>query len=196
MKLLLILPNLTLCAVLLFSCGQKPSKNSISAETYNHYLETGSEISMLAQAALLTQVSRAMEQGGSKYAVEFCNLQASAITDSLNNFFNCTISRVSVKNRNSQNALETNTDKQLWAYYHAGFDEGLSHDTLIREEKQLIYYKPILTAMPACLQCHGPVNEMNPDTHQKIQSLYPGDRATGYSINELRGMWKIAFSED
>jgi hypothetical protein len=46
-SILLILPNLTLCAVLLFSCGQKPSKNSIPTETCNHYLANGYTINEL-----------------------------------------------------------------------------------------------------------------------------------------------------
>lgn len=193
MKLHFYLPGMALCTALLLSCGQKPSQTGIPGETYNQYLETGSNISVQAQAALLTEVSRAMEQGGSEYAVEFCNLEASAITDSLNNRFNCTISRVSAKNRNPANALETESDKQLWAYYQARFGEGALHDTLIREEQQLVYYKPILTALPACLQCHGPSEEINPETLRKIKTLYPNDKATGYHINELRGMWKIGF---
>jgi len=57
----------------------------------------------------------------------------------------------------------------------------------------LNYYKPILTALSACLQCHGPEEEINPETLQKIKTLYPNDKATGYSINELRGLWKIGF---
>ncbi len=181
--------------VFLFSCGRKTSEKP-DAETYARYLKSGNEISTQAQAALLTNVSRAMEQGGSLFAVEFCNLEASSIVDSLNNLYNCNIARVSDKNRNPENRLQTGADKQLWTYFFNRHQQGLVHDTLIQDGDRLVYYKPILTAMPACLQCHGPASEINPGTLEKIQTLYPGDLATGYGMNELRGLWKIGFGKN
>jgi Protein of unknown function (DUF3365) len=52
-------------------------------------------------------------------------------------------------------------------------------------------YYPILTnAM--CLQCHGKPNvDISITTLDKIHALYPDDRATGYVVNELRGLWVV-----
>lgn len=185
---------LLFAAIFLFSCGRKTSQKP-DAETYIRYLKTGSEVSGQAQAALLSNVSRAMEQGGSIYAVEFCNLKASSITDSLKNIYHCEIARISDKNRNPENALQVKTDRQMWSYFEGKYRQGIVHDTLIQENDRLIYYKPILTAMPACLQCHGPAQEIQPQTLEKIQALYPEDKATGYGLNELRGLWKIEFGK-
>jgi cytochrome c553 len=179
--------------LLFFSCGQKNAKSELDAETYTKYLKTGNDVSAQAQASLLAHVSSAMKQGGSFYAVEFCNLEASSITDSLSNQFNCTISRVSEKNRNPENKLKTETDKQLWAWANQ-LDDPMK-DTLVVVESQATYYKPIRTALPACLQCHGPVETIQADTYEKLQTLYPNDLATGYQLNELRGLWKIAFEQ-
>lgn len=162
-------------------------------ETYDRLLKTGSEVSAQAQASLLAHVSSAMKQGGSVYAVEFCNLQAQPITDSLSNHFNCTISRVSEKNRNPGNSLKTETDRQLWAW--ASRQDDPMNDTLVVVKSRAVYYKPIRTGMAACLQCHGPVETIQPETYEKLQTLYPNDKATGYSLNELRGLWKIEFPQ-
>ncbi len=194
MKKLFILPNLVLIAVLFFSCGQKTAE-TIDSATYARYQKSGNEISGQTQKVLLSNVSQAMQQGGSLYAVEFCNLQASGLVDSLNAEFNCEISRVTNKNRNPENNLETKTDKQIWAYFSNIQQNEELHDTLIQNKNTITYYKPILTAMPACLQCHGPVQDINPETWEKIQTLYPKDKATGYALNELRGMWKIGFEK-
>lgn len=185
--------TLIIATISVFSCNNRNSQKSLDAETYNHYLENGGEISAQAQSALLSNVSEAMKQGGTLYAVEFCNLEASDITDSLNNEYNCTISRVSAKNRNPGNALETETEKQLWEYFLSVHDTKMVHDTVIVKEDQAVYYKPILTAMQTCLQCHGPVEEIAPATYSKIKKLYPEDKAVGYELNELRGLWKISF---
>lgn len=171
---------------LLFSC-----KKSIQPEIYIEHIEKGNNVSAVAQAALLTNVAAAMQSGGAAYAVEFCNLKASGITDSLNSVFNCTISRVSAKNRNMENAITSATDKQLWGI----FENGTVADTVVQHGKKLVYYKPIRTAMPACLKCHGvPGTEIDSITVQKLQTLYPKDLATGYALNDFRGLWKIEFS--
>ena len=182
--------------LLVFSCNQKPASDKLDAETYNRYLETGSEVSVEAQSALLSHVSGAMKEGGTLDAVEFCNLEASEITDSLDNIYNCTISRVSAKNRNPQNALSTEAEEQLWEYFLSVHETEMIHDTVVMGGNQAVYYKPIITAMQACLQCHGPKEEIDPATYTKILELYPEDKATGYGLNELRGLWKIEFDPD
>lgn len=193
MKQTLLLSIPILACFLLFSCGQKNVQNDLDAETYQQLLKTGSEVSAQAQASLLAHVSSAMKQGGSLYAVEFCKLKASSITDSLSNQYNCTISRVSEKNRNPENNLKTEADKQLWAWAHQ-LDEPMK-DTVVVVKSKAVYYKPIRTGLPACLQCHGPVETIAPETYQKLQTLYPNDLATGYQLNELRGLWKIEFAQ-
>lgn len=173
--------------VLFFSC-----KKSIQPEVYIEHIEKGNNITTVAQAALLTNVATAIQKGGPSYAVEFCNLEASGITDSLNSVFNCTIERVSARNRNSENAIATATDKQLWAI----FENGTASDTVVQHGKKLVYYKPIRIAMPACLKCHGvPGIDIDSVTVQKLQTLYPDDLATGYALNDFRGLWKIEFSK-
>ena len=176
---------LLMISFLLISC-----KKNIQPEIYIEHIEKGNTITTEAQAVLLANVASAMQTGGPSHAVEFCNLKASGITDSLNHVFNCTISRISAKNRNPENAVASATDKQLWS----AFEKGVVGDTVVRHAKNLVYYKPIRTAMPACLKCHGvPGTDIDSVTVQKLQSLYPADLATGYRLNDFRGLWKIEF---
>jgi hypothetical protein len=77
-------------------------------------------------------------------------------------------------------------------------ESGNLHDTLIQMDAMLVYYRPIKTAMPACLNCHGnPGEDIQQAVMEKINTYYPDDKATGYALNDFRGMWKITFlSED
>jgi cytochrome c553 len=175
-------------AVLMISC-----KSRIESATYSEFQKKGNEISNLAQSVLLANVGQAMQTGGPVYAVEFCNLKASSIIDSLNTANNCVISRVSAKNRNPENGLKTETDKNLWAI----FESGTIKDSIVQENKKLVYYKPIKTALTACLKCHGELgSDIDSATSEKLQTLYPADLATGYKLNDFRGLWKIEFSVD
>ncbi len=174
---------------ILLSCNT--SKTKINDETYATYQKKGDKITGLAQATLLGNVGKAIQEGGTKYAVEFCNLKASSIVDSLSSVNKCTISRVSEKNRNPKNFLKNETEIMIVQKMQA----GVTKDTLIRAENSLIYYKPIRTALPACLKCHGnPESDINAATLHKINELYPIDLATGYRINDFRGMWKVKFN--
>lgn len=181
---------LTACAtVLLLSCNSK----KINEETYNEFQKKGKELSTLAQSVLLSNIGHAMQTGGVVFSVEFCNLHASSIIDSLNQANNCIISRVSEKNRNPENNLKTSTEKDLWGIFGA----GNTTDTIIKVQNKLVFYKPIKTGLPACLQCHGtPGSDIEPATLNKIKHLYPADLATGYELNDFRGLWKVEFSID
>ncbi len=56
------------------------------------------------------------------------------------------------------------------------------------------YYKP-LTMMPLCLNCHGMVENINPDVMESLKEKYPKDKAIGYSLNDFRGVVSISISE-
>lgn len=174
----------------LISCNSSRSK--IDELSYAEFQKKGNEITGLSQAVLLSKVGNAIRTGGPEYAVEFCNLKASSVVDSLNQVNNCIISRISAKNRNPENGLKNELDKELWAI----IEQQALTDTLIKTGGKLVYYKPIKTGMPACLNCHGtPGAEINSATLEKINQLYPGDLATNYKLNDFRGLWKIEFNK-
>ncbi len=185
---------LAVSLVVYCSCapGTKKEVQQIQPETYTSVLKKGNAIATQAQGVLLANVGKAIQQGGTEYAVEFCNLQASGITDSLNRVNDVVISRVSGKNRNPQNNLKDEEEKGLWQFY---VQHPATGDTLVLQNDKIIYYKPIRTAMPACLKCHGnPDSDIEPATLQKIRTLYPDDLATGYKLNDFRGLWKVEFN--
>ena len=169
----------------LFACNSK-----IDSSIYVKTQKNGNVIAGKVQAILLTNVGKAIQKGGPEFAVEFCNLKAASIIDSLNQEYNCTVSRVSEKNRNPNAVLSSIQEKELWRT----FQSGLLKDTVVQGNKNLVFYKPIKIGMPACLKCHGnPESDINPTTQQKLQELYPKDLATGYALGDFRGLWKIEF---
>ncbi|MCY1721181.1 DUF3365 domain-containing protein [Prolixibacteraceae bacterium Z1-6] len=175
--------------IFLLGCSTK-----IDSGTYAGIQQKGREVSAVAQTTLLKNVGSAIQKGGPQYAVEFCNLEAADIIGNINAQYNCTISRVSAKNRNPNNALVSEQEKTLWMI----FQQTELTDTVIRGNKQqLVYYKTIKIGMPVCLKCHGnPESDINTPTLQKLHELYPNDQATGYQINDFRGLWKIEFRND
>ena len=49
---------------------------------------------------------------------------------------------------------------------------------------------------PMCSACHGKKGvDILPEVVSAIDSLYPNDKATGFTAGDLRGMWKISFAQ-
>ena len=48
--------------------------------------------------------------------------------------------------------------------------------------------RPIGVQAP-CLACHGAAEGLAPEIRDRIGSAYPGDRATGFQLGELRGFF-------
>ena len=141
-----------------------------------------------AQQLLGSQLKQKIAEGGPENALEFCNINAIPLTESISKKYNVSIKRVSDQYRNPDNAANPQ-EIAVITTYKAMLAAGKMPEGLLKDG---YYYSPIVTnAM--CLQCHGtPGKEMTEQTHKKIKSLYPQDKATGYGVDELRGIFSIA----
>ena len=110
--------------------------------------------------------------------------------------FNATIKRVSDQPRNSSNQA-TPTELNYIRIMKDSLNRGVQPSPVIYElEGKVLGYYPILTnAM--CLQCHGkPGIDIMPKTSSMLATLYPNDQATGYDINQLRGIWVVTMEKE
>lgn len=184
--------------MVLFSCGNNDKQNSnmiesekisTATEDLSVYKAELDSVATISQNTLLKNVGAAIENGGTENAVGFCNVMAMPFTDSLSSNNGVRISRITDRNRNPENDLKTESDKDIFRI----FQENKSLiDSIITENSHLVYYKRINTAKPACIKCHGnPEADIDAATLAKINLLYPEDKATGYELNEFRGLWRI-----
>lgn len=163
-------------------------------ENHDALKQRGDAVAQAVQQELISNVTRAIERGGTAYAVDFCNTEAMSLTDSMSKLYGVQVQRITSRNRNLVNILKTKNDQDVYRLFSE--QNGLK-DTLLLENGRAVFYKRIQTAMPVCLSCHGnPQTDINAETLRKIQLFYPNDLATGYSLNEFRAMWKITFPEE
>lgn len=180
-----------LTLLMIFSCAQ--NNDTVQQE----YLQKGSEIVSVTQKELLKNVFQAVKKGGPEYAVDFCNLNAMLLKDSLAKLYNCQIKRISDKYRNPLDKPRTATEiEQLNKYEQAFLEEKTLESNIVFLDKEIEYYQPIMIAKKACLNCHGdPDTNISSKTLAKIKERYPNDLATGYRLNDFRGAWKITFGK-
>jgi hypothetical protein len=161
------------------------------------YLTKGEEIASATQQELLKVVQGAMAAGGPGYAVEYCNIEALNLKDSLSKLNNCTIRRLSTKYRNPADKPLTEIEMEQLNSYEMLHTQGeVLNPSVHIVDDAIEYYKPIMIRSGACLLCHGdPGSQIAEETRNIIKELYPNDLATGYALNDFRGVWKITFMQ-
>lgn len=144
--------------------------------------------------ALQTELKTAMKAGGPVAAISVCNMQAMPVTAQVAAEHGMQLSRVSLKNRNPVNvpnewqaAVLKDFDRQQ----AAGQDITKlvwSETVNVDSGREFRFMKAIPTG-DVCLKCHG--SQLAPEVVQVLADLYPEDRATGYSVGDVRGAFVI-----
>jgi hypothetical protein len=145
------------------------------------------------------ELMSALGSGGPVTAVEVCSVRAPAIAESVSADTPATVSRTALRVRNRNNAPAP-WQKEVLLSFEAALAAGESPESLeylqpVREDGVTVvrYMKPIMTE-PLCVTCHG--SGLAPDLASKIEALYPGDEATGFSPGELRGAFVVVWPTD
>ncbi|MCG2431533.1 Tll0287-like domain-containing protein [Aequorivita xiaoshiensis] len=156
--------------------------------------ERGMQIAQTTKAELGKNLMGQIQKNGVIEALNFCNVQAMPITDSMATIHKATIKRVTDKPRNPKNTANSQ-ELEFINQFKTQIATGREVEPiLVKKGNNTEFYLPIVTNT-MCLQCHGtPGKELETITLAKIKQLYPLDMATGYSENEVRGIWSINFN--
>lgn len=157
-------------------------------------IKKGKELAMKAGNELMANLTLAIAEKGTVNALEFCATKAIDLTDSISNELGSYLRRVSDKNRNLNNAANAQELSYILKAKKTLNSGGDVKPQLTQVGTKSIGYYPIITNS-LCMQCHGdPSTEIREETLLKIDSLYPDDKARGYDVNELRGIWVVEMS--
>lgn len=183
--------------MLLYSCGQETPQQKPQAMTEEQYLSLGDSVATNAQKLLLQNLVNAIKEKGIAAAVGYCNVNAIPLTEQASHQYQVSLQRISDKNRNPKNAIQEEQDMQAWTAMQQLMQDTSKHKKhlLVNNEQGATYYKAITIAMPTCLSCHGEKDkDLATDTWNTIQTSYPQDKAHGYQMGQLRGLWKVRFT--
>lgn len=148
-------------------------------------------LAMQTKKALGSQLMQAMEREGAAGAVDFCNIKAIPITDSMSTHLGVSVRRVSDRPRNPDNAATAFETKILQRMHRQMAKRGDAMAVSDSVDGRLRHYIPI-TTNAMCLQCHGnPDEHINDETFDIIAARYPNDLAIGYDVEQIRGMFVI-----
>lgn len=135
-------------------------------------------------------LKKALKSGlaeGPAEAIQVCRIKAPEIATALS-VDGVRMGRSSHKLRNPDNSAPEWVSPVMQAY----LDDPSSRKPHITElgEDKWGYVEPIMV-QPLCLSCHG--SELAPDIALQISDLYPEDRAVGFEVGDLRGVFWLEF---
>ena len=108
MKKIVLYFTAALVLIVVQSCNSNNSDNGLNNATAVDYHRLGDSLSNIAQQTLLSNVANAMQNGGPVHAIDFCNIHASGLMDSLSKVNDVQITRITDKARNSKNLAPAN----------------------------------------------------------------------------------------
>ena len=153
-------------------------------------LKNAKKIAKVFSKSLKGTLQKAMMNGGPVNAVSACNISAIPITEKVAKENGVQLSRVSLKNRNTDNA-PNDWQRPILESFDARVANGEEAKTLVYAEiteengkKQFRFMKALPTG-GVCLTCHG--SNLDATLSSRLTELYPHDKAKGYSLGQVRG---------
>ena len=138
----------------------------------------------------------AMKSAGPIEAIKVCNQVAPEIAQTLSEKYDLTIARTSLKVRNQNNSPDTweiNVLNQFETRKANGEDVKKLVFSEAVDSKQMRMMKAIPTAK-VCLTCHG--SNITESVQASLNTLYPDDQATGFSLGDIRGAFSVSKTID
>lgn len=188
---------LIISLTLLVSCGRqnenRKSEMTASVDTVD-VIQEGKAITQDAFQTLSSKLGQAVQEGGIGYALEFCNIEALPITDSLSANHGVELRRASHRPRNPANRADSLDMETIRQYLSQLEDQKELKPNVYRDNEQIVYHAPIIINNGLCLNCHGREgSQIQEKNLELIRQLYPDDEATGFEMGELRGIWSVKF---
>jgi cytochrome c553 len=156
-------------------------------------VDRGLEYALTTKKELGKNLMGTIQKKGTLEAVKFCNVRAYPITDSMAVAQSATIKRVTDRPRNPENQANSKELKIIEDFKNL-IAQGESYEPVTEiENGEVNFYYPIVTNS-MCLQCHGNKGkEIEPAVFTALSTLYPSDKAVGYDVNQVRGIWSISY---
>lgn len=182
--------------VLMISVVAILAAGAASAADKQALLAEDKAVMMQYGQALKRELLAAIEAQGAPQAIDVCNIKAPAIAGSVSAGSGWTVARSSHKLRNPANRPDAYTAAAIDDFLKrqaAGEKAGDIATAGIVEEDGARVFR-LVKAIPTeqlCLACHGEA-DVDPAVAAKLAELYPDDKARGFSVGDMRGVFTLS----
>lgn len=148
--------------------------------------------------SLLTQLGSKLKgeiaANGPEAAVGVCKIAAPQIAADLSSQTGWKVSRVGTRARNAETGTPGAWNAKALAAFAERMKQGEKPDAMEMSEvvtaasgQTYLRYAKAIVLQPMCVTCHGSAAEIPDGVKARLQTEYPMDKATGYSVGDLRG---------
>lgn len=138
-----------------------------------------------------------MKAGGPAAAIGICASAAPAIAGELSRLNGVRLTRVSLKVRNPLLGTPDAWEQVALNAFESRLAKGEAADklefaeTVAEPSGRYFRYVKALPVQPVCLNCHGETTGLASEIKERLAREYPADRATGYTLGQIRGAVSI-----
>lgn len=140
----------------------------------------------------------AVQEQGPVAAIAVCKEKAPRLLQEMRTQTGWDIRRVSLKTRNPATGTPDAWEARQLAEFNVRVAAGAKPETLevgevvAGSDGQRSYrYLKALPVAPVCVTCHGAADAQSSELRAALARDYPHDRATGYSVGEVRGALSV-----
>ncbi|KUJ80760.1 hypothetical protein AVO45_06940 [Ruegeria marisrubri] len=171
------------------------SGNLAMAQDKAALAEEGKALMQEFGGALKAELQAAMKSGGPVDAIAVCNVKAPMIAEKVSKESGWTVARSSHKLRNPKNAPDDYTAAAIEEFLKRQ-ESGEKADQLVKAEiveedgQQVFRMVKAIPTGEVCLACHGGDN-VEPPVVEALAELYPEDKARGFEMGQMRGVFTL-----
>jgi hypothetical protein len=179
---------------LLFAVAALEAEAEDTPPTESERASQSRELSQDYAAKLKSKLMGAIQAGGPETAIAVCKVEAPAIAKEEAAHSGWSIGRTALKLRNPINSPDA-WEKSVLLKFQEQISDGADAETLeyfettTKNGEHVFRYMRAIPTQAPCLTCHG--SNLNRSVKAEIDKIYPEDRATGFSLGELRGAFTI-----
>ena len=162
-------------------------------------IKNSREAIKLLGSELKTTLKASMKTKGPVESISVCNVSALKIAKSVSDKKGFTVARTSLKNRNKENQAD-NWEKKVLEQFEQRKAKGEDikkmefSEVVEHKGKKVFRYMKAIPTGDICLKCHG--DNIAPPIAEKINSLYPEDKASGFKKGDIRGAFSVIQAVD
>lgn len=179
----------TLMASVLATALTAPFATAYASAGDDALLGEARKVATTLPPRLLAALQEEIGKSGPEGAIPVCKDMAPKMAGEIAAQTGWKIRRVSLKARNEARATPDAWEKAALEDFDKRAAAGEPPAQLEKGGKVGDEYRYVkaLPVQPLCLSCHGPVDQLSPAVKSALEQHYPNDRATGYSVGQIRG---------
>ena len=142
------------------------------------------------------ELQKEMKENGPVAAIKVCRNVAPAIASEASRKNGWNVGRKSLKTRNAALGMPDAWEQKVLADFEKRMEKenpaNMEFAEVVTEPQGKFFrYMKAIPVQDVCLKCHGADDTIAPNVKDALKAEYPHDKATGYTLGQIRGGFSI-----